>query len=107
MFGQSSDRLSEQKSGVAHHYISIQLDGTSVPSAPISIDRVGLTYFEVDFYKAYNENGRDNSTHTKSGFEVPVVFDVSVQRYSKFIRPYSTVCTKTHIFADIKMAFLY
>lgn len=91
----SSDRLAEQKlSGVAHHYISIQLDGTSAPFAPISMDRVGLTYFEVDFYKAYNENGGDNTTNTRSGFEVPVVFDVSAHRYSKFIRIYSTVCAK-------------
>lgn len=90
----SSDKLAEQKlSGVAHHFITIQLDGTSVPSAPISMDRVGLTYFEVDFYKAHNENGRDISMDTTSGFVVPVVFDVSVQRYSKLIRLYSTVCT--------------
>lgn len=90
----SSDRLADQKlSGVAHHFITVQLDGTSVPSGPISMDRVGLTHFEVDFFKADNENGRDSSMDTSSGFVVPVVFDVSVQRYSKLIRLYSTVCT--------------
>ncbi|EXB26144.1 Putative vacuolar protein sorting-associated protein 13C [Morus notabilis] len=101
----SSDRLAEQKlSGVAHHYISIQLDGTSAPFAPISM-RVGLTYFEVDFYKAYNENGRDNSTNTRSGFEVPVVFDVSAHRYSKFIRIYSTVILSNATSTPLELRF--
>lgn len=104
---QSSDRLSEKQShGVVHHFMSIQLDGMSLPASPISMDRVGLTYFEVDFTKAskktevektgnaskydmdIEENVRFN---TDSDFVVPVVFDVSVQRYSKLIRLYSTV----------------
>jgi hypothetical protein len=37
------------------------------------------------------ENARFN---TDGGFVVPVVFDVSVQRYTKLIRLYSTVRTK-------------
>lgn len=104
----SSDRLNEKQSqGVAHHFITIQLDGTSVPSDPLSMDLVGLTYFEVDFSKAPNKaelntvggsskhNKFIQETHERdadSGFVVPVVFDVSVQRYSKLIRLYSTVC---------------
>lgn len=96
----SSDRLSDQKSN-AHHYISIQLDGTSVPSAPISMDLVGLTYFEVDFSKAYDENGQENIADSRSGFVVPVVFDVSVQRYSKLIRLYSTVHTNSTYVANL------
>lgn len=92
----SSHRLNDQKSN-AHHYISIHLDGTSVSSAPISMDLVGLTYFEVDFSKAYNENGQENRANGRSGFVVPVVVDVSVQRYSKLIRLYSTVRTSPFI----------
>jgi len=93
----SSDRLHEQKSNaVAHHFITIQLEGTSVPSAPISMDLVGLTYFEIDFSEAFNDNSEENGTYTRSGFLVPVVFDVSVQRYCKLIRLYSTVSTKSN-----------
>ncbi|PON37049.1 Vacuolar protein sorting-associated protein [Parasponia andersonii] len=102
----SSDRLADQKlSGVAHHFITIQLDGASVPSAPISMDRVGLTYFEVDFFKAYNENSGDNSMDTASGFVVPVVFDVSVQRYSKLIRLYSTVILSNATLMPLELRF--
>lgn len=104
----SSDQLNEKQShGVAHHFITIQLDGTSVPSDPLSMDLVGLTYFEVDFSKVSNKTEVDtvgsSSKYSKmieenherdanSGFVVPVVFDVSVQRYSKLVRLYSTVC---------------
>lgn len=90
-----SERLFEQKAnGVRHQYITIQLDGTSVPSDPISMDLVGLTYFEVDFSMSYNDNTENNRTNANAGFVVPVVFDVSVQRYSKLIRLYSTVLQK-------------
>lgn len=105
---QSSDRLSEKQSnGVLHHFMSIQLDGMYMPSAPISMDLVGLTCFEVNFSKAsnkieiekledvsrYNINIKENVTSsTNHGFAVPVVFDVSMQHYSKLIRLYSTVC---------------
>ncbi|KAI3958319.1 hypothetical protein MKW98_011007 [Papaver atlanticum] len=104
---QSSDRLNEKKSNwVAHHMISVQLDGTSGFSVPISMDLVGRSYFEVDFSKASKVvevntagevskyggrvEGKDRKT-SHSEFVVPVVFDVSVQRYSKLIRLYSTV----------------
>lgn len=102
----SSDRLNEKQSnGTCHRYIIIQLDGTSIASVPISMDLVGVSYFEVDFSKAStgerlertrstsrlmsNPEERDN---TGNGFVVPVVFDVSVQRFSKLIKLYSTVC---------------
>lgn len=103
----SSDRLNEKQShGVAHHFITIQLDGTSVPSNPLSMDLVGLTYFEVDFSKASNKTEintigssskynkiieENHERDANSGFVVPVVFDVSIQRYSKLVRLYSTV----------------
>ncbi|XP_061363844.1 uncharacterized protein LOC133307357 isoform X2 [Gastrolobium bilobum] len=89
---QSSDSLNEQRSnGFAHHYIIVQLEGTSMPSDPISMDLVGLTCFEVNFSKTYNENAEDGRMNTAPTFVVPVVFDVSVLRYSKLIRIYSTV----------------
>ncbi|XP_077218039.1 vacuolar protein sorting-associated protein, putative (DUF1162) isoform X2 [Tasmannia lanceolata] len=103
----SSERLNEKKlSGMAHHMISIQLDGTSGPSVPMSMDLVGLGYFEVDFSNtsdiievekdddASRYNGKIDECRLadrKHGFVVPVVFDVSIQNYSKLIRLYSTV----------------
>ncbi|XP_010251472.1 PREDICTED: uncharacterized protein LOC104593388 isoform X1 [Nelumbo nucifera] len=105
--GHSSDRLGEKKStGVLHHLISIQLHGTSRPSPPISMDIVGLRYFEVDFCNAsdkieinksegasiYSRKVEEkNRIDPTTGFLVPVVFDVSIQRYSKLVRLYSTV----------------
>lgn len=91
----SSDSLNEQRlNGFAHHYITVQLEGTSFPSNPMSMDLVGLTCFEVNFSKTYNENAEDGRMNSTPSFVVPVVFDVSVLRYSKLIRIYSTVCTK-------------
>ncbi|KAL5715325.1 hypothetical protein ACHQM5_017158 [Ranunculus cassubicifolius] len=104
---QSSDRLNEKTSfGVAHHLISIQLDGTSGPSMPISMDIVGLRYFEVNFSKALEKEAVETNTDSvnsknkteekrevdlNSGFVVPVVFDVSTLHYRKLVRVYSTV----------------
>ncbi|KAK7315042.1 hypothetical protein VNO77_33574 [Canavalia gladiata] len=88
----SSDSLNDQRSnGFAHHYITVQLEGTSRSSDPISMDLVGLTCFEVNFSKTYNETDEDCGMNTAPTFVVPVVFDVSVLRYSKLIRIYSTV----------------
>lgn len=122
----SLEKLDEQHTyGVGHHFISIQLDGTSVPSIPISMDLVGQTYFEVDFSKASNEelNMSDNMSkdadnvekyrkHMSGGFMVPVVFDVSVQRYGKLIQLYSTVCGHSALLSsmtqrDILLTFPY
>ncbi|XP_008812811.3 uncharacterized protein LOC103723626 isoform X2 [Phoenix dactylifera] len=105
----SSERLIEKKmSAVAHHMISIQFDGTSGPSKPMSMDLVGISYFEVNFSKSKQpaftevdrdsdipEHGRKNDERYRSdqnnGLVVPVVFEVSMQHYSKMIRLYSTV----------------
>ncbi|TXG57716.1 hypothetical protein EZV62_015545 [Acer yangbiense] len=117
----SSDRLSEKQSNaVAHHFMTVQLDGTSVPSIPISMDLVGLTYFEVDFSNAskkieseetgeaskYNMNIEENvNDNTNNGFLVPVVFDVSVQGYSKLIRLYSTVILSNATSVPLELRF--
>ncbi|KAK7274520.1 hypothetical protein RIF29_15613 [Crotalaria pallida] len=88
----SYNSLNAQRSnGFAHHYITVQLEGTSMPSNPMSMDLVGLTCFEVNFSKTYNEKDEDGRTDKAPTFVVPVVFDVSVLRYSKLIRIYSTV----------------
>ncbi|PSS01845.1 Vacuolar protein sorting-associated protein like [Actinidia chinensis var. chinensis] len=103
----SSDRLSDQQlNGVEHHYIIIQFDGTCMLSTPISMDLVGLNYFEVDFSKSTNKIDTDNNedvsktnkhvdevnrTDSNGGFVIPVACDVSVQRYCKLVRLYSTV----------------
>ncbi|KAM1717129.1 hypothetical protein COP2_025269 [Malus domestica] len=101
-----SERLFEQKAnGVAHQYITIQFDGSSILSDPISMDLVGLTYFEADFSTAYNDNMENNRTNTVGGFVVPVVFDVSVQRYSKLIRLYSTVILSNATSTPLELRF--
>ncbi|XP_071697656.1 intermembrane lipid transfer protein VPS13 [Rutidosis leptorrhynchoides] len=99
----SSDNLSErQPANAQHHYMMFQLEGTSTLSAPISIDLVGVTSFEVDFSNTGVDSGRDISKgfkefegskrqYTSSSYVVPVIIDVSVQRYTKLVRLYSTV----------------
>lgn len=102
----SSERLSDKQfMDTAHRYIIIRLEGTSIPSTPISMDLVGLSCFEMDFSKSSKSfevhNVADdlktnfigkNKAESDSGYVVPVVVDVSVQRYTKLIRLYSTVC---------------
>ncbi|KAL3830664.1 hypothetical protein ACJIZ3_019466 [Penstemon smallii] len=104
---ESSDRLNDkQLLEAAHRYVTFQLEGTSAPSTPISMDLVGRRYFEVDFSKPSHASEvhsnadtlkrnkkleRDTGTDTVRGFVVPVVIDVSVQRYTKLMRLYSTV----------------
>ncbi|KVH90901.1 hypothetical protein Ccrd_007067 [Cynara cardunculus var. scolymus] len=102
----SSDSLGDRQFADAqHHYIVVQLEGTSMLSTPISIDLVGVSYFEVDFsnsstnivdsigdvYKGVKEFEGSKRLYTNSGYVVPVVIDVSVQRYTKLVRLYSTV----------------
>ncbi|XP_065855428.1 uncharacterized protein [Euphorbia lathyris] len=117
----SSDRLNErQSSGVVHHFMCIQLEGMSLPSASVSMDFVGLTCFEVDFSKASNKvevekrgdlsklarNGEGNvRSNANSGFSVPVVFDVSMQRYSKLLRLYSTVIVSNLTSVPLELRF--
>lgn len=87
-----SDNIIDRKTGgVAHHFITIQLDGTSTTSGPISMDLVGISCFEVDFSNAHSKSSENVRRNISSGFLVPVVFDVSVQRHNKLIQIYSTV----------------
>jgi len=96
----SSEHLIEKRmSAVSHYMISIEFDGTSGPSKPMSMDLVGVYFFEVNFSSskkpilreeslgAFSSNNRKGS----DGLIVPVVLDVSLQNYSKCIRVYSTV----------------
>lgn len=105
---QSSDRLSDkQLLEAAHRYVTFQLEGTSVPSAPISMDLVGRRYFEVELSKSSHvpevySDANSMRRHKKvegdagadaiRGFSIPIVIDVSVQRFTKLMRLYSTVC---------------
>ncbi|KAF8712705.1 hypothetical protein HU200_028469 [Digitaria exilis] len=95
----SSEHLIEKRmSAVSHYMISIEFDGTSGPSKPMSMDLVGIYFFEVNFSSskkpilgeeslgAFSSNRKGNN-----GLIVPVVLDVSLQNYSKRIRVYSTV----------------
>ncbi|XP_024632124.1 uncharacterized protein [Medicago truncatula] len=102
----SSDSLNEQRSsGLAHRYIMVQLEGTSMPSNPISMDLVGLTCFDANFSKSYNENGNDGRMNTAPTFVVPVVLDVSALRYSKLIRVYSTVVLLNATSTSLELRF--
>nr|GEW49257.1 hypothetical protein LSAT_6X56501 [Tanacetum cinerariifolium] len=57
----SSDNLGDRKLADAqHHYITIQREGTSTLSTPVSIDLVGVRSFEVDFSNSANNIGVDN-----------------------------------------------
>ncbi|GKA48626.1 hypothetical protein Tco_0741584 [Tanacetum coccineum] len=103
----SSDNLGDRKLADAqHHYIIIQREGTSTLSTPVSIDLVGVRSFEVDFSNSTNNIGVDNGgdmskgfkefdrnkrLHTSNGYVVPVIIDVSVERYTKLVRLYSMV----------------
>lgn len=83
----SSGQLIEKKlNSVPHHMISVQFEGTSGPSMPVSMDFVGVTSFEVDFSSGQRPASASSLT-------VPVVLEVSMQHYSKMIRLYSTVST--------------
>ncbi|KAK6160539.1 hypothetical protein DH2020_003920 [Rehmannia glutinosa] len=103
---QSSDRLNDnQLLEAAHRYVTFQLEGTSVPSAPISMDLVGRRYFEVEFSQTHVSEVHSDASSVKRnrkvegnggtdavrGFAIPVVIDVSVQRFTKLMRLYSTV----------------
>lgn len=103
---QSSDRLNDKQSlETAHRYVTFQLEGASIPSVPISMDLVGRRYFEVEFSKSSHVSESHSDTNfikrktegngsmdSIRGFAIPVVIDVSVQRFTKLMRLYSTVC---------------
>lgn len=92
---QSSDSLGDRHVADAqHHYIIVQLEGTSTLSTPISIDLVGVSFFEVDFSNLSTNLGVENGGDFAKGvssYVVPAIIDVSVQRYTKLVRLYSTV----------------
>ncbi|ESQ32011.1 hypothetical protein EUTSA_v10003500mg [Eutrema salsugineum] len=86
--------FSSESGDVTHHYMKVQLDGTSFASPPHSMDRIGLSYFEVDFSKTSNSSNnvpKASKSGSGSSFVVPVVFEVSLHQQSKLIRVYSTV----------------
>ena len=93
----SSERLLERKlNAISHHHISVQLDGTSSPSKPMSMDLAGISHFEVNFSAPrVSETGMVANEEVSfiSRLLVPVVFDVSMHFYCKMIKLYSTVCT--------------
>ncbi|KAJ0248608.1 Uncharacterized protein HA466_0156830 [Hirschfeldia incana] len=87
-------RFSGESGDATHYYMKVQLDGTSFASPPHSMDRIGLSYFEVDFSKtskSSNSVGKASKSGTGNSFVVPVVFEVSLHQQSKLIRVYSTV----------------
>ncbi|KAF8099934.1 hypothetical protein N665_0235s0032 [Sinapis alba] len=86
--------FSSESGDATHHYMKVQLDGTSFASPPHSMDRIGLSYFEVDFSKtskSSNNVGKASKSGSGNSFVVPVVFEVSLHQQSKLIRVYSTV----------------
>ncbi|CAN8265066.1 unnamed protein product [Cochlearia groenlandica] len=86
--------FSSESGDATHHYMKVQLDGTSFASPPHSMDRIGLSYFEVDFSKTSNASNnveKASKSDTGSSYVVPVVYEVSLQQQSKLIRVYSTV----------------
>ncbi|PNT66537.1 hypothetical protein BRADI_3g13757v3 [Brachypodium distachyon] len=110
----SSEHLIEKWMGAVSHYmISIEFEGTSWSSKPMSIDLVGIYFFEVNFssskkpilggesLEAFGSN-RKSSHH--DGLIVPVVLDVSLQNYSKLVRVYSTVilCNATSMPLELR-----
>ncbi|CAO2190040.1 unnamed protein product [Urochloa humidicola] len=109
----SSEHLIEKRmSAVSHYMISIEFDGTSGPSKPMSMDLVGIYFFEVNFslskkpilseesLGAFSSNRKGND-----GLIVPVVLDVSLQNYSKRIRVYSTVILYNETSMPLELRF--
>ncbi|XP_040382901.1 uncharacterized protein LOC102719317 isoform X2 [Oryza brachyantha] len=96
----SSEHLIEKRmNAVSHYMISIEFDATSGSSKPMSMDLVGIYFFDVNFssskkplsgenWEAFASNRKGNH---ENGLIVPVVLDVSLHNYSKLIRVYSTV----------------
>ncbi|XP_073129939.1 intermembrane lipid transfer protein VPS13 isoform X2 [Henckelia pumila] len=115
---QSSDRLNDNQSlEAAQRYVIFQLEGTSMPSVPISMDLVGRRYFDLDFSKSSHSevNGDTNTMKRKvptdmgadavRGFVIPVVVDVSVQHYTKLMRLYSTVVILNATSVSLELRF--
>jgi hypothetical protein len=99
-----------------HRMICVQIEGTSRPSPPLSIDLVGSRSFEASFSENESGDGYNSSVNSTPGnlswqssfqklemdnrdkgdvFRTPVVFEVTIQRYSKLVRLCSTVSLYT------------
>ncbi len=90
-----------------HNMICIQLEGTQTPSPPMSIDLVGLQSFEVKFSESKSKDGENQKLYYEQGlvhdcdpnalemghtlFCSQVVFEVTIQEYSKLVHLCSTV----------------
>ncbi|KAL2613042.1 hypothetical protein R1flu_024734 [Riccia fluitans] len=83
-----------------HRRICVQLEGTSRPSLPMSIDLLGSKFFEAVFSEgesvdgsSRNSQGSFQEIESEKGefFHAPVFFEVTPQRYSKLIRVSSMV----------------
>ncbi|KAG0604647.1 hypothetical protein M758_10G186100 [Ceratodon purpureus] len=109
-----------------HRMICVQIEGTSRPSPPLSIDLVGSRSFEASFSEnesgdGYNPSGnntpgnisRQNSFQKLEAdnrdkgdvFRTPVVFEVTIQRYSKLVRLCSTVSVVNMIAVPLEVRF--
>ncbi|XP_047313414.1 uncharacterized protein LOC124916706 [Impatiens glandulifera] len=103
----SSDRINDKQfNGIGHHYVVVQFYGTSRPSSPISMDRVGLSCIEIDFSKTSSKLesqdtwdgpiGNKNTdgiskADSRGSLIIPIICEVSVQRCFKMVQLYSTV----------------
>lgn len=82
-----------------HRMICVQLEGTSRPSVPLSIDLVGSVSFEAVFSDDSGDGGaragkrsfQEIDSERGGSFSAPVIFEVTVQRYSKLVRVCSMV----------------
>ncbi|KAL6659540.1 hypothetical protein ACP70R_003580 [Stipagrostis hirtigluma subsp. patula] len=109
----SSDHLIEKRmSAVSHYMISIEFDGTSGPSKPMSMDLVGIYFFEVNFSSSKKPILGEESIGAfpsnrkgSDGLIVPVVLDVSLQNYSKRIQVYSTVILNNATSMPLELRF--
>ncbi|CAM6098991.1 unnamed protein product [Calypogeia fissa] len=100
--GKSSDGYNARKIFnmlLLHRMICVQLEGTSRPSVPLSIDLVGSVSFEAIFSDDSGDGGsrpnkgsfQEIESERGGSFSAPVIFEVTVQRYSKLVRVCSMV----------------
>lgn len=100
--GQSADGYNARKIFnmlLLHRMICVQLEGTSRPSVPMSIDLVGSVSFEAVFSDDSGDGGsrpskgsfQEIESERGGSFSAPVIFEVTVQRYSKLVRLCSMV----------------
>uniref|UniRef100_A0A7I4B673 Uncharacterized protein n=1 Tax=Physcomitrium patens TaxID=3218 RepID=A0A7I4B673_PHYPA len=109
-----------------HRMICVQMEGTSRPSPPLSIDLVGSRSFEASFSENEFRDGYNSNVNSNTGnlprqssfqklevdnrdksdvFRTPVVFEVTIQRYSKLVRLCSTVAVVNMITVPLEIRF--